>query len=72
MDTTQKNEIANKLAQAFGGNAKVWTGGNTVRVYVQGFATIMDDGTVNIDAVKRSDFGPMKAACETINVKYTR
>lgn len=72
MEKTEKIEIAEKLAAAFDGNAKVWSGRNVVRVYVQGFAMIQDDGVVNIDAVKRTDFGLMMGACDKINVKYAR
>lgn len=72
MDKNEKIELANKIAKNFEGNAKVWSGGNTVRIYVQGYATIQDDGVVNIDAVKRADFGKIQLACDAVGVKYTR
>ena len=71
METEKKIEIAERLIAVLG-KGKMWTKGNVVRIYLQGWATIIDENTVDINYVKRADFMAVKAACAKLNLKATR
>jgi len=71
METEKKIEIAERLIAELG-KGKIWHKGEVVRIYLQGWATIIDENTVDINYVKRADFMKVKDACAKLNLNATR
>lgn len=71
MKIEERIQIAEKIAEKING-ARVWNGGQHVRIYKTGFAAVTNDGKVNTDAARAKYYDEVRVACDELGIAYGR